>query len=59
MWPSGYYRQTPLVSHVRALNAARKAATRANKFYHTTQVRGVFIILAYATDIYKYGCNFR
>ncbi|KII86288.1 glycoside hydrolase family 13 protein [Plicaturopsis crispa FD-325 SS-3] len=39
MWPSGYYRQTPLVSHVRALNAARKAAARANKFYHTTQMK--------------------
>ena len=38
LWLSGYQEDKPLVTHVKTLNAARKAAATANKDFYTTPV---------------------
>ena len=39
LWPSGYDESKPLVQHVQALNAARKAAAAANPSFYSTPVK--------------------
>ena len=39
MWTSGYVKNTPLATHVRYLNIARKLAGRANSNFYTTAAR--------------------
>lgn len=39
LWLSGYIQDKPLVTHVKILNAARRAAITANSGYLTTPVR--------------------
>lgn len=45
LWLSGYGEDKPLVTHVKTLNAARKAAATANKDFYTTSVRYIYLLL--------------